>query len=136
MTELNLIVPEKVTWQQRNQRSVAEIARELIRQHLDGIDYNTPSVFVRYRLDRNSLGLWDRIRRRDPLFEDWVFQGESHGSIKVLSQRSSSSMNLSDYLNNSVYAHLSYQIGSHHGGNCVLEANSGSTRIGIIEFLE
>ena len=134
MTDEILGRKNQVTWEQRDKRSVPEVARERISKYFSECpDYNTPSVFVRYQVSPEGLGFWNRLRRRNPVFEDWVFQGENDG-IKVTSwgggKNGKSPAHLDDYLTHAQSIELTFMFGTHYNGNCVIDWNAGSSRIG------
>ena len=125
---------QHVVWEYRDNRSLPEVAREKISRYFSECsDYNTPAVFVKYQVSPEGLGFWDRLRGRSPIFENWIFQGED-GEIKVLScgsrKKGRVPTNLDDYLTNAYCVSLTFTFGSHYNGNCVVEWNAGSSKVG------
>lgn len=122
-----------VIFEQRDSRSAGEVARErLVTYFANCPTYNTPSVFVRYQLSSEGLGFWDRLRGRSPIMENWLFP-DGQGGIRVssLGNRKLREKTLfEDYLPHAQSVHLTFLFGSHYNGDCVVDWNGGSSRIG------
>ncbi len=126
----------KVVWQQRDHRSVPEVARERISRYFAECPKgNVPSVFVRYRLSQEKLGWWDRLWRRNYVFDEQIFPGENEKEIRtslfdILDEKPP--INLDDYLMHAQWVCLTFMFGTRYNHNCVVEWNGGSSRVGEI----
>jgi|SRR3989344_7996069 len=125
-----------VSWEQRDDRSVPEIAREKISKYFSECSkYNIPSVFVTYQINPKELGFFDRLFGRNPVFEEWIFQGDK-GEIKICPwngrKTGKKPIYLEDYLMHIQCVRLTFMFGSHDNGNCIIDSNSSSSRIGVV----
>lgn len=127
---------QEVHWEQRDPRSTSELARERITAYFaECPTYNTPSVFVRYQVAPDSIGLLDKLFGRNPIIEDWVFKGDNPGEIIIASfgrkKKRSSTLRLDNYPPPVQCISMTFMFGTHYNKNCVFDWSGGSTRIGV-----
>ena len=122
-----------ILWESRDPRNVPEIARERISKYFSETDGNVPTIFVRYQVSAEGLRFLDRLLGRRPIFEDWISQKVDGGiNIVTWGRKKEKIACLDDYLTHSQCVSLTFMYGSHYNGNCVIEWDSGSSRIGKV----
>lgn len=125
----------EVKWEERLQKSVPQAAREQISRYFEGVDYNSKSIYLTYQIDPKKLGFWDKLFNRNPVFEDWISENRHMKEISITSfSRTiiSPFMKIEHYLADALCVRMTFMFGSHYNGNCIIDSNLGSTRIGRV----